>query len=71
LLAITDGARFFSESTAEHKAQKPSLSTGDREILASAQKAYGFVPNPPAGAMEQDPKDWIDAAEQSIWRSHR
>src|SRR5260221_7368841 len=36
------------------------------EILASAQKAYGFVPNPPAGAMEQDPKDWIDAAEQSI-----
>ena len=36
------------------------------EILASAQKTYGFVPNPPAGAMEQDPKDWIDAAEQSI-----
>src|SRR5260370_7837377 len=36
------------------------------EILASAQKAYGFVPNLPAGAMEQDPKDWIDAAEQSI-----
>src|SRR5258705_8155782 len=40
------------------------------EILASAQKAYGkaygFVPNRPAGAMEQDPKDWIDAAEQSI-----
>ena len=36
------------------------------EILASAQKAYGFVPNLPPGAMEQDPKDWIDAAEQSI-----
>src|SRR5258708_33593152 len=36
------------------------------EILASAQKAYGFVPNAPAGAMEQDPKDWTDAAEQSI-----
>ena len=35
-------------------------------ILASAQKAYGFVPNLPPGAMEQDPKDWIDAAEQSI-----
>jgi xylulokinase len=36
------------------------------EILASAQKAYGFVPNLPPGAMEQDPKDWVDAAEQSI-----
>ena len=36
------------------------------EILASAQKAYGFIPNLPPGAMEQDPKDWIDAAEQSI-----
>jgi xylulokinase len=36
------------------------------EILASAQKAYGFVPNLPAGAMEQDPKDWIEAGEQSI-----
>jgi xylulokinase len=36
------------------------------EILASSQKAYGFVPNLPPGAMEQDPKDWIDAAEQSI-----
>ena len=36
------------------------------EVLASAQKAYGFVPNLPAGAMEQYPKDWVDAAEQSI-----
>src|SRR5258707_5219558 len=36
------------------------------EILASAQKAYGFVPNLPPGAMEQDPKDWIEAEEQSI-----
>src|SRR5258708_4220448 len=36
------------------------------EILASAQKAYGFVPNLPPGAMEQDPKDWIEAGEQSI-----
>src|SRR5712675_987071 len=36
------------------------------EILASAQKTYGFVPNLPPGAMEQDPKDWIEAAEQSI-----
>ena len=36
------------------------------EILASAQKAYGFIPNLPPGAMEQDPNDWTDAAEQSI-----
>ena len=36
------------------------------EVLASAQKAYGFVPNLPAGAMEQNPQDWVDAAEQSI-----
>ncbi|MFZ0710975.1 MAG: xylulokinase [Terrimicrobiaceae bacterium] len=36
------------------------------EILASAHKAYGFVPNLPPGAMEQEPKDWIDATEQSI-----
>ena len=35
-------------------------------ILASGQKSYGFVPNLPPGAMEQHPKDWIDAAEQSI-----
>jgi xylulokinase len=36
------------------------------EVLASAQKAYGFVPNLPSGAMEQYPKDWVDAADQSI-----
>ena len=36
------------------------------EILASAQKSYGFVPDLPPGAMEQNPNDWIDAAEQSI-----
>jgi xylulokinase len=36
------------------------------EILASAQKSYGFVPDLPPGAMEQNPNDWIDAAGQSI-----
>jgi xylulokinase len=36
------------------------------KVLASAQQAYGFVPNLPAGAMEQNPQDWVDAAEQSI-----
>src|SRR5260370_14512124 len=43
-----------------------ALDWGSGQILASAQKAYGFVPNLPPGAMEQDPKDWIEAAEQSI-----
>lgn len=38
--------------------------TGD--ILASAHRAHAFVPNLPAGAMEQDPQDWVNAAEQSI-----
>src|SRR5260221_7109455 len=36
------------------------------EIRASAQKDYGFVHILPPGAREQDPKDWIEAAEQSI-----
>ncbi len=36
------------------------------EILASAHKAYGFVPNLPPGAMEQNPSDWTDAAQQTI-----
>lgn len=35
-------------------------------ILASAHQAYGFVPDLPAGAMEQNPQDWIDAAENTI-----
>jgi xylulokinase len=36
------------------------------EVLASAQQTYGFVPNLLSGAMEQNPQDWINAAEQSI-----
>ena len=36
------------------------------KILASAQKAYGFVPGLPAGSMEQNPPDWVDAAESTI-----
>lgn len=35
-------------------------------ILASASKAYGFVPAQGEGAMEQDPADWISAAEETI-----
>lgn len=36
------------------------------EILASAQQAYGFVPGLPAGAMEQNPQDWTDAADATV-----
>ncbi|MFZ4683391.1 MAG: FGGY family carbohydrate kinase, partial [Terrimicrobiaceae bacterium] len=35
-------------------------------ILASAQKAYDFVPGLPPGAMEQNPQDWTDAADATI-----
>jgi len=36
------------------------------EILASAQQAYDFVPNLPPGAMEQNPSDWVAAADATI-----
>ena len=35
-------------------------------ILASAQQAYGFVPNLPPGAMEQNPADWVAAADATV-----
>ena len=35
-------------------------------VLASAQQAYGFVPGLPPGAMEQDPEDWIAAADATV-----
>jgi xylulokinase len=40
--------------------------TGD--VLASAQESYGFVPGLPPGAMEQDPADWIAAADATVRR---
>ena len=40
------------------------LETG--KVIASAQVAYGFVPDLPAGAMEQEPKWWSDATDQTI-----
>jgi xylulokinase len=36
------------------------------KILATAQKSYDFVPGLPPGAMEQNPQDWVDAADASI-----
>ncbi len=36
------------------------------KILASAQESYGFLPGLPHGAMEQDPQEWVRAAEQTL-----
>ncbi len=35
-------------------------------VLASAQQTYGFLPDLPPGAMEQDPAEWVSAAETTI-----
>ncbi len=35
-------------------------------ILASAHQTYGFLPGLPAGAMEQDPVEWISAADATV-----
>jgi xylulokinase len=40
------------------------LETG--AVLASAHQSYDFVPGLPHGAREQNPRDWIDAAQQTI-----
>ncbi|MGA8658791.1 MAG: xylulokinase [Chthoniobacterales bacterium] len=36
------------------------------EIVASAQRSYGLIPGLPPGHMEQDPRVWIDAVDQTI-----
>lgn len=36
------------------------------EIVASAQKSYGFIEGLPPGHLEQDPKTWTDAVDESI-----
>ncbi|HEY0791117.1 MAG TPA: xylulokinase [Chthoniobacterales bacterium] len=40
------------------------LSTG--QILASAQKNYGFIPGLPPGHLEQEPQVWLDAVDETI-----
>lgn len=35
-------------------------------ILASAHRAYDLIPGLPAGAMEQHPQDWVNAASESL-----
>ncbi len=43
-----------------------ALDGDSRRILATAQQAYGFVSGLPPGAMEQNPSDWIAAADATI-----
>jgi xylulokinase len=35
-------------------------------VLASSHQAYGFIPNLPPGAMEQDPAEWVAAADATV-----
>ena len=35
-------------------------------VLASAHQPYGFLPNLPPGAMEQDPAEWVSAADSTV-----
>jgi xylulokinase len=35
-------------------------------VLASAHQSYGFLPDLPPGAMEQDPAEWIAAADATV-----
>ena len=35
-------------------------------VLAAAQRAYGFLPDLPQGAMEQDPAEWVAAADSTV-----
>ncbi|MEI6491202.1 MAG: xylulokinase [Verrucomicrobiota bacterium] len=35
-------------------------------LLASAHESYGFLPDLPTGAMEQDPAEWVSAADATV-----
>jgi xylulokinase len=35
-------------------------------VLASAHQSYGFLPNLPPGALEQDPAEWASAADATV-----
>lgn len=60
-LMITLGIDSGTQST-----KTVALDTATGDILASAQKAYGFVEAQGEGAMEQDPSVWIAAVEATI-----
>ena len=40
------------------------IATG--ELLASAAHGYGLIEGLPPGHLEQDPKEWIDAVNQTV-----
>jgi len=42
------------------------LDTETGSILAAAQRGYGLIPDLPAGHMEQDPRLWINAVDDTI-----
>ena len=42
------------------------LDTGTGGILATAQRAYGLIPDLPPGHMEQEPELWAAAAEETV-----
>jgi len=35
-------------------------------VMASAHQSYGFLPDLPPGAMEQDPAEWVSAADATV-----
>jgi xylulokinase len=43
-----------------------ALDAESGEILASASQSYGLIPGLPAGHLEQDPQEWIDALDQTV-----
>jgi len=42
------------------------LDPASGEILASASKSYGLIPDLPPGHLEQDPQIWLEAADETI-----
>ena len=43
-----------------------ALDTESGEILASAQRAYGFIEDLPPGHLEQEPQLWINAVDDTV-----
>jgi xylulokinase len=54
----------IDSGTQSTKAIAIDFETG--KIVAEAQQAYALLPNLPAGHLEQNPQDWIDAVEATI-----
>jgi len=54
----------IDSGTQSTKAVVLDLATG--ELVASAQKAYDLIPGLPAGHLEQHPRDWTDAVDETV-----